>query len=87
VTSNRVGTTTHITVADHRGDDGAKAPAAQAPLVEVVELRAPPAHGDETEHGDEREQQREDDERGRVRVVRLGDDRAEHRGHRCLVAR
>ena len=61
---------------DHR----AEVAAAEAPLVEVVELRAAPAGGDEAEHRDEPEQRDEDDERGRVRVVRLLDDRAE-RGH------
>ena len=42
-------------------DQRAEAPPAEAPLVELIEVAAAPAGGDEAEHGDEREEREEDD--------------------------
>jgi hypothetical protein len=66
-------------------DHGPEAPATEPPLVEVVELRPPPAGGHEAEHGDEREERAEDDERRRVRVVRLPDRGGDHGDRRVAT--
>jgi hypothetical protein len=71
------------------GDHRAEAPAAEAPFVERAEVAAPPARGDEPEHGHQTEQQPEDDERDGVGVVllhrlathRAVDDPGQQRGH------
>jgi hypothetical protein len=44
------------------GDDGAKAPAAQAPFMQLVEIALAPMRGGETQPRDEGEQRYEDDQ-------------------------
>ena len=50
------------------GDDGAEAPAAETPLVQLIEIALAPARGGEAEPGDEAEQQDEDDQRNPVHM-------------------
>src|SRR5258708_6848656 len=58
-----------ITTHQEPGDDGAKAPSAQSPLVQQVEIAPAPARGGEAQPGDEGKQQYEDRERNPVHVL------------------
>ena len=49
--------------------DGAEAPAAQAPFVQLIEIALAPVRGGETQPGDEAEQRDEDDQGSPVHVL------------------
>ena len=51
------------------GDDGAEAPAAEPPFVQLVKVAFAPVRGGKTEPGDEAEQGDKDDQRGPVDVL------------------
>jgi len=58
-----------ITADQEPGDDGAEAPTAEPPLVQLVEIALAPMGGGESQPGDESEQQHENRKRNPVHVL------------------